>query len=100
MHGRLIVGEGRAPENAEEERPARAISDARRYVGIDLVLSVNSRAGRIVIDHDEIEGFMAPMVMSYQVSPPSLLDGLNAGETIEFTIDAGQRAIVDIVSFE
>ncbi len=101
MHGRLIVGQGGAPEIAEVERPAAgAISDARLYVGIGLVLSVDSRAGRIVIDHDEIEGFMAPMVMSYQVSPPSLLDGLNAGETIEFTIDAGQRAIVDIVSFE
>ena len=34
--------------------------------------------------------------MPFLVTPPSLLDGLHPGETIRFTIDGGQRVIVNI----
>jgi Cu/Ag efflux protein CusF len=34
--------------------------------------------------------------MSYSVTPPSLLNGLNPGDKIAFTIDAGKSAIVAI----
>jgi Cu/Ag efflux protein CusF len=53
-----------------------------------------------VVDHEEIPGFMAPMVMNYLVTPPTLLQGLRAGERIRFTIDEDQRAIVDITPRE
>ena len=39
---------------------------------------------------------MAAMEMSYQVTPPSLLDALKPGDKIGFTIDAGKSAIVAI----
>jgi Cu/Ag efflux protein CusF len=39
---------------------------------------------------------MAPMVMNYLVNPPTLLEGLKAGEKIRFTIDEDQRAIVRV----
>jgi len=54
------------------------------------------RAGRLIVDHEAIPGFMAAMEMSYQVTPPSLLDGLKSGDKIAFTIDAGKSAIVAI----
>ena len=54
------------------------------------------RAGRLIVDHEEIPGFMAAMEMSFQVTPPSLLNGINPGDKIGFTIDAGKSAIIAI----
>ncbi len=39
---------------------------------------------------------MDAMTMGYKVSPVSLLDGLNAGDHIRFTIDTQKKAIVKI----
>ena len=39
---------------------------------------------------------MAAMEMSYPVAPASLLNGLNPGDKIGFTIDTGKSAIVAI----
>lgn len=60
------------------------------------MIAVQPRKGRLVVDHEEIKGFMAAMTMGYQVTPPTLLEGLKPGEKIRFTIDADKRAIVDI----
>ncbi len=61
-----------------------------------VVVRVDLRAARRVVDHEEIEYFMAAMVMSYQVAPPALLAGLGQGDRIRFAIDPGKRAIVEI----
>jgi len=49
-----------------------------------------------VVKHGEIKGFMEPMTMGYKVSPPSLLKPLKAGDSVRFTIDTEQKAIVKI----
>ena len=36
------------------------------------------------------------MQMSYAVTPPSLLNGLNAGDKIQFTIDGANSTITSI----
>jgi Cu/Ag efflux protein CusF len=36
------------------------------------------------------------MTMGYKVTPPSLLDQIKAGDTVRFTIDIEQKAIVSI----
>jgi Cu/Ag efflux protein CusF len=46
-----------------------------------------------VVDHQEIKGFMDAMTMGYRVNPPSVLEGLNAGDKIRFTLDTQQKAI-------
>ena len=48
------------------------------------------------MDLSDIKGFMAAMIMGYKVNPPTLLDGLNAGDEIRFTIDPQQKAIIKI----
>ncbi len=54
------------------------------------------RNSRVVVDHEEIEGFMAAMEMSYMVDPATLLQGVKPGDRVRFTIDADKRAIVDV----
>ena len=92
MLGELIVGKGGKPPARDAPPPGTA----RLYRGVGIVISVDARAGRIVVDHEEIKDFMAPMVMSYQVIPARLLQAISAGDKVRFTIDAGQRAIVEV----
>ena len=60
------------------------------------VVAVVPSSEEIVVKHGEIKGFMGPMTMGYKVTPPSLLDRLKAGDTVRFTIDPAQKAIVAI----
>ena len=68
-----------------------------RYEAIGTVVSIEPEKSRLVLDHEEIKGFMAPMMMSYMVTPATLLRGLAKGDKVRFTIDADKRVIVGIV---
>ncbi len=70
------------------------------YEGLGTVIEVQHEKSRVVVDHGEIEGFMAAMEMSYMVSPATLLQGVKAGDKVRFTIDADERMIVDLVAHE
>lgn len=100
-----------APSDVPESRPAsppsttshgehapRSVdnSGAPMVVGKGEVVSTVPRANQIVVDHEAIEGFMDAMTMGYRVDPPSLLEGLQPGDRIRFTIDVRRRAIVAI----
>jgi copper transport protein len=77
--------------------PGAADADGRNLRdGIGIIISTDSRTGRIIVDHEEIPGFMGAMVMNYLVRPEKLLSGLSPGDRIRFTIDADKRVIVDI----
>jgi Cu/Ag efflux protein CusF len=92
MHGELVVGKGGAPARDT------AAAETDRHEGEGVVVSVDARKSRVVLDHDEIPGFMAPMHhMSFLVVDPALLAGLRAGQRIRFTVDGEQLAIVGIV---
>ena len=106
MRGMLIVGRGSSPKTTAGHRlpstihPTTEQETRRLYKGLGVVISVDARAGRFVVDHEEIKGFMAPMVMSYQVNPAKLLQGIKPGDKVNFTIDADQRSIVEVVPIE
>jgi FtsP/CotA-like multicopper oxidase with cupredoxin domain/Cu/Ag efflux protein CusF len=89
MHGEIVVGRGGPPVSEPD-------TASRLHEGRGVVISVDSRKARLVVDHEEMPGFMAAMVMNYLVNPPSLLQGLRPGEKIRFTIDEDQRAIVRV----
>ena len=65
-------------------------------VGEGKVVAVVPSSSQIVVDHKEIKGFMDAMTMGYRTEPPSLLEGVKAGDSIRFTIDTQQKAIVKI----
>jgi Cu/Ag efflux protein CusF len=64
--------------------------------GEGTVTAVVPERHQIVVDHEEIKGFMGAMTMGYRTDPPSLLEGLQAGDRIRFTIDTSQQTIVNI----
>ena len=65
-------------------------------VGEGKVIAVVPSSSQIVVDHKEIPGFMEAMTMGYRVEPAALLGGVKAGDTIRFTINPQQKAIVKI----
>jgi Cu/Ag efflux protein CusF len=58
------------------------------------------RAGRLIVNHEAIPGFMAAMEMSFAVTTPSLLNGLKGGDRIQFSIDATRSVVTAIELIE
>jgi Cu/Ag efflux protein CusF len=84
---------------AQRGRKGAAPSEQKRahtVVGEGKVVAVVPASREIVLKHGEITGFMDPMTMGYPIELPSLLEGLKAGDTVRFTIDTEQKAIVKI----
>ncbi len=65
------------PDPSHRRVPQRrsAVGSKRLFEGKGVVVSIDSRDGRLIVDHKEIKDFMAPMVMSYKVLPGTLLKG-------------------------
>jgi Cu/Ag efflux protein CusF len=70
------------------------------FRGVGVVTAVNSRAGALTINHEEIKGFMPAMIMMYRVEPFSLTAGLQPGDRIEFALDAKSYTIHDVRRIE
>ncbi len=90
MKGVFIVGKGGEPK----EGPVAAAG--RHFEGAGNVILADVRKSQILVDHKEIPGFMGAMIMGYPVKPAKLLQGLQPGDKIHFTIDAEQKTIVKI----
>jgi Cu/Ag efflux protein CusF len=60
------------------------------------IIATVANSSQIVIEHGPIKGFMDAMTMGYQVEPTALLQGLNVGDRIRFTIDVKKKTIVKI----
>jgi Cu/Ag efflux protein CusF len=66
------------------------------FRGVGVVSAVDSGAGALTVDHEEIKGLMPAMIMMYRVRPPSLIGDLRLGDKIEFIIDAKTYTIHDV----
>jgi Cu/Ag efflux protein CusF len=93
MIGKLVVGAGGEPKRIAQAAAANAPALHR---GTGVVIATTPRVGRLIVNHEEIKGYMAAMEMSFPVTPPSLLDDLKPGDRIDFTIDAAKSAIIAI----
>jgi Cu/Ag efflux protein CusF len=68
----------------------------KTVTGEGKIVAVVPQTQEIVVEHEEIKGFMDAMTMGYKVSPPSLLKTVKAGDKVRFTIDTDKRAITKI----
>jgi Cu/Ag efflux protein CusF len=86
---------GVAAQGGNEDRHA-AKADQKTVVGEGKVVAIVPSASQVVVEHGEIKDFMEPMTMGYRVDPSSLVEGLNAGDKVRFTIDVPKKTIVKI----
>ena len=96
-----------SPSDLPSSRPAAATrggegvsssvgKGAQTVVGEGKVIAVVPASSEIVLTHGAITGFMEAMTMGYPTQPPSLLEGVQAGDAVRFTIDTEQKAIVKL----
>jgi Cu/Ag efflux protein CusF len=53
-------------------------------------------AATLTVDHEDIPGYMPAMEMMYSVRSPALVEDLQAGQRIRFTIDTFETVITEI----
>jgi Cu/Ag efflux protein CusF len=84
------VANKRAGQSASQSvsGPAAAVQTTT-YQGVGVVKSMNPTFPSIEIDHKEIKGLMEGMTMEFYVKDKSLLQGLAAGDHVEFNIESG-----------
>ena len=79
-------------EQGKTTGPAAAVQTTT-YQGVGVVKSSDPKRPSIEIDHEDIKGLMPAMTMEFYVKDKSLLDGLKAGDRIEFTLENGVGGI-------
>jgi Cu/Ag efflux protein CusF len=80
-------------------RPGATSSGAKggpTVVGEGKVIAVVPASHEIVLTHGEIKGFMDAMTIGYPTKSPSLLEGVKARDTVRFTVDTEEKAIVKL----
>jgi Cu/Ag efflux protein CusF len=88
--GRLR-GELASPEQATSARP----SGERRWSAEGIVRVVAPEINRVFIDHGDIPGLMEAMTMAFEPEHPKLLNGLNGGDRVRFTLqEKGKRLLL------
>lgn len=83
-----MMGHGMKPERGEI------------FSGKGTVIAIVPDKHQLVLDHEEIKGFMGAMTMGYPVASEGLLKDLKAGDTVKFKIDAGKNEIVAVERLE
>jgi protein SCO1/2 len=64
----------------------------RRFSLKGTVISIDRSQDRIVVDHEEIKGFMGAMAMPYPVAEPKMLDIANPGDQITADVVVTDRS--------
>src|SRR5262245_56512777 len=85
-----------AKEGAHNPTHEAKLSTAKRVVGEGNVIALVPSNNQLVVEHGPIQDFMEAMTMGYPVEPPSLLEGLKAGDRVRFTIDVEKKTIVKL----
>jgi protein SCO1 len=60
--------------------------ESRQYEVHGQILRIDTEREEVLVDHDDIEGFMPAMVMPYKVQDVGLLDGKTPGDLITATL--------------
>jgi len=69
---------------------------AKSVIGEGTVVALVPETQEIVVDHEEIKGFMDAMTMGYKVDSSDLLKTVQPGDKIRFTIDTEKLVITKI----
>lgn len=70
------------------------------FEGKGKVIAIVPEKGQIVLEHEEIKGFMKAMTMGYPVETKALMKGFKPGDAIKFKIDAAKKKIIAMERLE
>jgi Cu/Ag efflux protein CusF len=56
------------------------------YPGTGVIMIINRKEGWVEINHEEIKGLMPAMQMEFWLKDRSLVDNVNVGDRVDFTI--------------
>jgi Cu/Ag efflux protein CusF len=73
---------------AKAEGPAAAV-ETKTFQAVGTVKALDPKLPSIEIDHEDIKGLMPAMQMWFHVKDASLINGVNAGDRVEFSIESG-----------
>lgn len=62
------------------------LADSQSYRSRGVIRSIDLASGKVVVDHEDIPGYMSPMEMNEPVADLKLLDGLKVGDKVEFSL--------------
>ena len=82
----------------EASGPAAAV-ETTTHKGVGTVKALKPAVPSVEIDHEDIPGLMPAMEMEFRVKDKSLLDNLEVGNRVEFTIENGVGGLM-IVSIK
>ena len=79
-----------------------ADSAAKDYPIHGKVVAVSPDRDSVTIDHQDIPGLMKAMEMKFQVKQPEVLEGIQAGSTVQgqLTVDGGDYVITRLQANE
>ena len=80
-----------ATQNQAEATPQ---AEVKLHHGVGVIKKVTPQDPSIMIDHEEIKDYMAPMTMEYYVKDKSLLDSIQPGDKVDFTIEDKRGVVV------
>ena len=80
---------GGAPEVSG---PAAAVQTTS-HKSFGKITNLKPAVPSVEIDHEDIPGLMPAMEMEFHVKDKSLLNGLQTGDRVEFTVENGVRGI-------
>ncbi|GEM_PF-2284540 len=62
-------------------------NEVRYYKGRGIVTEINLEGSWVGLNHEKIEDFMEAMIMQFTVKDKSMLNNLNIGDKVDFTIE-------------
>lgn len=87
--------DGHGHDDMGMEEGGHGASPAQAH-GMGTVIMVKADQNMVIVDHQDIPGFMGAMTMGFTVTDPSLLDRVAAGDMVRFTIETATGQILDI----
>lgn len=89
-----------ASSSASSTTASAPAGDVERYSAHGVVKSVEKEKKKLSIAHDDIPNFMKAMTMPFEVKDAALLDGIAAGDTVDFsfTDDGSGHLVIDKIT--
>ncbi|MGH9914746.1 MAG: copper-binding protein [Pyrinomonadaceae bacterium] len=86
-----------APKSQQSQSSAGYIT-RQTFQGHGTVKAIDQQTHNITIAHKDIPNYMEAMTMKFRVTDQALLDGIKAGDEIDFTIEQniGTTTIIEI----